>query len=48
MCKLEKLEAGGKTKRKAPMQSMAEQLEGSVVNKHSKEPLHIELLEQAV
>lgn len=29
MCKLEKLAAGGKQRRKVPMQTMAEQLEGS-------------------
>ena len=49
MCNLEMLEAGGKKRRKAPMQSMAEQLEGNATHTHpQKEPLHKALIEKAV
>lgn len=48
VCKLERLAAGGKQRRKAAMQSMAEQLEGSTRVQHPKEPLHRELIGKAV
>ena len=48
MCKLEKLQAGGKQRRKAAMPTMAELLEGSTREQAPKEPLHAYLIGKAV